>query len=267
MGTKVQIHHCQNPGCDLRFPVDSDSPSAGNFHRRGACPRCNGPFEITTFDLPPRQPTVLDGDTGKGVAQHSLSHNLHSLATNGAPPTRVLPPFIGILDNIRSAFNVGSIFRIADGAGLSKLLLCGITATPENPKVAKTALGAQSHLDWTYSPNILAPIDALRAEGYRLIVLESTADATSLFDPTLLAPAAGAGSDFHRTDRPLALVVGNEVSGVDPMVLSRADQIIQVPMLGTKESLNVAVAFGIAAYWLQGRRIFNTQITPQEYPA
>jgi tRNA G18 (ribose-2'-O)-methylase SpoU len=152
---------------------------------------------------------------------------------------RLSTSLIGVLDNLRSAFNVGSILRIADGVGMAGLHLCGITPTPENPKVAKTALGAEAAVAWDYHRNALHAVAQLQAEGVRLVVLERTVGAVSLFD-----------LDF-RPGVPVALVVGNEKAGVDPAVRDVADDLAYLPMRGQKESLNVAVAFGIASYILR----------------
>jgi tRNA G18 (ribose-2'-O)-methylase SpoU len=145
------------------------------------------------------------------------------------------------LDNIRSIFNVGAIFRIADGVGLSQMHLCGITATPEHPKVVKTALGAEQSVPWQYHPNALDAAQALRAAGYQLWAIEGHPRAQPL-SAVQAAPA-----------EPIALLAGNEKAGVDPALLSLCDRILHIPMQGRKRSLNVAVAFGIAAYWITMR--------------
>jgi tRNA G18 (ribose-2'-O)-methylase SpoU len=144
-----------------------------------------------------------------------------------------------LLDNIRSIYNVGAMLRTADGAGLRHLYLCGITATPGHPRMAKTALGSEDAVPWTAHPNALDAADGLLAQGYRLWALESGAQAGSLFALDSL-PAA-----------PLVLVVGNELAGVDAALLARCERVLSIPMHGIKGSLNAAVAFGIAAYYLR----------------
>jgi len=144
-----------------------------------------------------------------------------------------------LLDNVRSTFNVGSIFRSADGAGLQHLYLCGITPTPDHPKLAKTALGAESNVPWSQHRNALDLAAMLQAQGYQLWALETTATALPLQAAPPL-PAKG-----------VVLVVGNEVTGVDPALLARCTQVVALPMDGQKRSLNVAVAFGIASYTLR----------------
>jgi 23S rRNA (guanosine2251-2'-O)-methyltransferase len=163
------------------------------------------------------------------------------------PHVVALPPLplAVLVDNVRSTFNVGSIFRSADGAGWGHLYLCGITPTPTNPKLAKTALGAQNVLPWTQHNNALALATALKAAGNALWALEETATATSLFATPRLAHPLSA--------QPLVLVVGNEVVGVDPAILALCDKIVAIPMRGVKRSLNVATAFGVAAVVLAQR--------------
>jgi len=146
-----------------------------------------------------------------------------------------------VLDNIRSIHNVGSMFRTADGAGLDRLYLCGITATPEHPRLPKAALGAETAVPWTYQPNAVDVVFALKVQGVTIWALERATDASeslSLFDQ---------GS----APLPLALIVGNEKAGVDPELLAFADGIYSLPMRGHKTSLNAAVAFGIATYYLE----------------
>lgn len=142
-----------------------------------------------------------------------------------------------LLDNLRSAWNVGSIFRIADGAGVKHLHLCGTTPPGDHPRVPKTALGAEKTIGWRYHPNGLSVARELQRAGYRLWALETSTGAESLFD---LLPINGQSR--------LVLVVGNERAGIDPEILALCERCVALPMLGIKESLNVAVAFGIAAY-------------------
>lgn len=148
---------------------------------------------------------------------------------------------LAILDNIRSAKNVGGIFRTADGAGLQKLWLCGITPNPnDNAQIAKTALGAEQTVLWEHAPSTVALVEKLKAQDVIILALEAAPGSTSLFSYTL-----------PKVDTPIALVVGSEPAGVDPAVLDLADAILSLPMSGRKCSLNVAVAFGIAVYFLR----------------
>ena len=156
------------------------------------------------------------------------------------------PQIYLILHNIRSAYNVGSIFRTADGAGVSKIYLCGITPTPTtrtalaravlvNSKVSKTALGAEKTVPWEYHKQIGKLLKQLRDDGLWLIALEQTKNSKNIF------------SYKPPKNKNIALVVGNEVHGLKK-ILSYADRILEIPMYGKKESLNVAVATGIALY-------------------
>ncbi|WP_420454244.1 TrmH family RNA methyltransferase [Rubrivirga sp.] len=149
-------------------------------------------------------------------------------------------PLVVVAHDLRSAYNVGSIFRTADSAGLAGVVLAGFTATPEHRGVAKTALGAQDAVPWRHVEDVWTALAELRAEGYTVAALERTPDA--------IAP-----SDVPAGAFPLALVLGNEVHGVPPDVLAAADLVIGLPQYGVKASLNVSVAFGVAAYGLVER--------------
>jgi len=144
---------------------------------------------------------------------------------------------VAILDNIRSRENVGSIFRTADAAGVSKIYLCGITPQPPHPKISKTSLGADLMVQWEYHKQAWRLVEQLRSEGYKLVALEKNKNSQNLF------------SQKANYD-PMALIVGNEVSGISTSILKRSDLVISIPMRGQKESLNVAVAFGVAIYTL-----------------
>jgi tRNA G18 (ribose-2'-O)-methylase SpoU len=148
-------------------------------------------------------------------------------------------PFVAVLDNLRSLHNVGSIFRTADAAGVGKLYLCGMTGTPPRNEIRKAALGAEEHVGWEYFRQTSEAIDRLKREGYFVLALENTA--TSV--------------DYRQASYqfPLALVIGHEYNGISPEILARCDAAIFLPMRGVKVSLNVAVAFGIAAYEIVSR--------------
>jgi len=145
-----------------------------------------------------------------------------------------------ILHNIRSAYNVGSIFRTADAAGVKKVYLCGYTPTPDNQKVVKTSLGAEKYIPWEYYKQTWRLLKKLNANGIQIIALEQTKKSADYrqFKPRF----------------PLALVVGNEVRGLSKKILTYADKIIAIPMYGKKESLNVVVATGITLYKLIERK-------------
>lgn len=140
------------------------------------------------------------------------------------------------LDNIRSAENVGSILRTSEALGIDKVFLCGITPTPENKKVLKTSLGAEKSIFYEYKSDILELLDDLIKDDIQILTLELT---TESIDVSSFIPK-----------KDICLILGNEVSGVSIEVLKRSKVNISIPMLGKKESLNVSVAFGIAAYTL-----------------
>ena len=144
-------------------------------------------------------------------------------------------PITVVVDNVRSIHNVGSFFRTADGAWIEHMVLTGITGTPDNRALHKTALGAQDTIPWNHSPQTLDAVSKLKDNGYTIAALEITDS------PTL--PAHITNADF-----PLALVVGNELAGVSTEVLDIADYALEIPQYGTKQSLNVSVAFGIAIF-------------------
>jgi 23S rRNA (guanosine2251-2'-O)-methyltransferase len=210
-----QIRKCMRPSCGFRFPEnDSISESA-------ACPKCGSP---TTIIVNPYQ--------NQGVPENDFRTQITQIDV--------------LLDNIRSSFNVGSIFRTADGAGISKIHLCGITPPPDNPKVAKTALGAEFTVPWEQHWDSLATAASLKDKGLRLWALEGGEKAQSLFE-----------SLQTLDDSPILLIVGNEISGIDPGIIDICEKTVYIPMLGVKQSLNVSIAFGIAAYFLRFGKIIT----------
>ncbi len=143
-----------------------------------------------------------------------------------------------LMDNIRSAWNVGSILRSADGFGFGRAYLCGITPTPESDAVQKTSLGAEEYVAWSYHSNAAQLVEGLKKEGWMILALEENERSVEL--PKFKTMNA---------DR-VVLIVGNEVTGVDPGLLDLAEHIFHIPMHGQKRSFNVANAFSIAAYAL-----------------
>ena len=142
-----------------------------------------------------------------------------------------------VADNVRSAFNAGGLFRTADFFGADRLILCGYTPGPENPQVKKTALGADETTPWERAGDVRDVIDRLRAEGRRIYALE-TAD--------------GAKDISHFTPTwPCVLLLGNERFGLDPDVVAMADEVLEIPSHGMKNSLNVVSAFAVAAAFLR----------------
>lgn len=142
--------------------------------------------------------------------------------------------FYVICDNIRSLENIGSIFRTADAIGATKIFLCGISGIPPNHKISKTALGAEKVIPFEYVRQTGRLVDGLKKKKVFMIALEQDKKAVSY---TKIKPKF-----------PLALIIGNEVKGISKRILKKTDKIIYLPMRGKKESLNVAVAFGVAGY-------------------
>jgi tRNA G18 (ribose-2'-O)-methylase SpoU len=142
-------------------------------------------------------------------------------------------PVIIIAENVRSAYNVGSILRTCDAALVEQIIVTGYTPDPDHPKVAKTALGAELTVPWTRHETTLEAISVLRSRGYTIAALEIT-DKPSRIE------------DLEPSDYPLAMIVGNEVLGVSDEVIEQCDLALEIPQYGAKQSLNVAVAFGIA---------------------
>ena len=145
-----------------------------------------------------------------------------------------------VLDNIRSTYNVGAIFRTADASGVSKIYLCGITPTPsKNIKIKKVALGAEDYVSWEKVSQTWRLLNRLKKEGYFLIALEQNKKAKNIFKTKKI------------NKQKLALILGTEVKGLSSKILKYIDLILEIPMYGQKESLNVSVAFGIAVYTLR----------------
>ncbi len=150
--------------------------------------------------------------------------------------TRV--PMVVVLDNIRSLLNVGAIFRAADGVGVRKLFLCGITGYPPQGGIAKTALGAEESVPWEYHKDAKGLLEALKVEGYAILALEQAKGAIA--------------HNEYLPKCPICLILGNEVEGVSEELMQLCDDTIEIRMMGVKNSLNVAVAFGVAAFALRG---------------
>lgn len=144
-----------------------------------------------------------------------------------------------ILDNLRSTYNVGAIFRTADALKVDKIYLCGITPAPPNDKIAKTALGAEKFVPYQKVTLTWRLIEQLKQEGYFIVALEQAPKAKNIFQIKKLS------------SKKVALIVGPEVKGLSKHILQRVDLCLEIPMFGKKESLNVAVAFGIAGYQLR----------------
>jgi 23S rRNA (guanosine2251-2'-O)-methyltransferase len=146
-------------------------------------------------------------------------------------------PLMVMVDNVRSLYNVGSIFRTSDGAMIEKLILAGFTPYPPRKEIEKTALGSTLSIPWEYTKLPAEAIQDLKKRGYKICCLELT-DASMNY------------CDITTSDFPLCLVIGNEINGVSKEVIQLCDISIEIPMYGTKQSLNVAVAYGIAVFEL-----------------
>ncbi len=212
-----KFFECDNPSCRLRFPASDGFP------RWNRCPACRSSIHLVAT-------AAMNNEQAALVGNDRLQH------------------VSAMLDNLRSAWNVGSIFRTADGTGIHMLYLCGITPTPENSKVSKTALGAEANLPWEKHHNAVELARRLKSGGQKLWALEELSGARQLFDVKA-----------EMLDSGFVLVVGNEVSGIDPGLIELCDEVISIPMLGRKQSYNVAVAFAMAASFLLYRQIFSQE--------
>lgn len=204
-----EIRQCEQAACRFRFPAAVSEVG------RLTCPVCGSPTR---------------------KVQQAVVSPENQTATAASTPARLEV----LLDNLRSAWNVGSMLRTADGVGINRFYMCGITPTPEHPGVARTALGAEHTMHWSSHLNSLDLADTLIQSGRVLWALEAT-DAAE--------PITSAGE--LAVSKPTVLIVGNEIYGVDPELMDRCEKTLMIPMVGIKRSLNAAVAFGIAVYLLR----------------
>lgn len=221
---QFQIRQCTNPNCRLRFSVMMGDKKAEH------CPLCRTETGVVEIRLAPS-------------ARPEMAFERYAVRRDIGHPAG--PQLEVLLDNIRSAWNVGSMLRSCDGAGVRHVHLCGVSATPNNLKVAKTALGAEKSLPWTFYPDGVLAAQVMKTQGLRIWALEGGERAESLFD--VMAESADAAA----VGAPVVLIAGNELSGVDPGLLDLCDRVVCLPMEGIKGSLNVAVAFGIAVYTIR----------------
>lgn len=203
-----EIRLCKS--CGLRYPLLKDAPNGGR------CPVCLGESAAVLRKNFKEDERVLVRSSGTQTLSRAV-----------------------LLDNIRSAWNVGSILRSADGLGIDPVYLCGITSTPENEAVRKTSLGAEDHLTWSYHKDAVRLATELKTNGWRIIALEEGKGSKPL------------STDTVRIQGKWVLILGNEVTGVDPDLLALSDEILSIPMRGKKRSLNVAIAFSIAVFTLR----------------
>lgn len=150
-------------------------------------------------------------------------------------------PLTVVLDDIRSMYNVGSVFRTADSFRLEKLVLCGITACPPHPEIHKTALGAEESVEWESAPSAKEAVEKLKSQGYEVYALEQVKHSIALQD---FNPVKG---------KKYAIVLGNEVKGVAQEAVDICNGAIEIPQFGTKHSMNVSVSGGIAMWHIASR--------------
>ena len=143
-----------------------------------------------------------------------------------------------VMDNVRSAFNIGAAFRSGDAFGIEKIVLCGICATPPSAEIHKSALGAELSLDWNYYNSTKEAIAELKQQGYTIISIEQAEHTISLENLSLPISEKSENEKY-------ALVFGNEVHGVEQDVVNMSDFVIEIPQIGTKHSINVSVSVGI----------------------
>ena len=145
-------------------------------------------------------------------------------------------PLVVVLDNVRSMYNVGSVFRTADAFRIEAIYLCGITSCPPHPEIHKTALGAEDAVDWYYHKEALETVKMLQQQGYEVLAIEQVEGSTML-------------QDFvAETDKKYAVVLGNEVKGVNQEVVDCCNGCLEIPQFGTKHSLNVSTTAGIVMW-------------------
>ena len=149
-------------------------------------------------------------------------------------------PITIVLDNVRSALNVGSVFRTSDAFLIEKIVLCGITATPPNKEIRKAALGATNSVNWESEKNTVNAIKKLKKNGHYIIGIEQADKSSKL-------------NNFKLPEKPIVIIMGNEVTGVSQDVIDICDEVIEIPQFGTKHSLNISVTTGIVVWDLWKR--------------
>ena len=209
MNDKVRVG-CPAENCGIVF-----EPPAGWLGKNIYCPACGIRMTARPLDVEAQIRERADLRGGRAGQRRRL-------------------PLVVVVDNVRSLWNVGSIFRSADACAVQRLILTGITGHPPREEISKTALGAERVVDWDYRGETGPALQEMRQAGYTVVALETGADAVDI-------------DRFEWPER-TCLVVGNEVAGVGPQHLDAADLHVAIPMFGIKQSFNVAVAFGIAAH-------------------
>ena len=205
---------CPDPACALDFEVDH-----GQAWRRISCPTCGAEGAAILADVRRRLQAVTPEKALPKIDENSV---------------------IVVLEDIRSVHNVGSILRTCDAFGIDLAVMTGITATPEHPKIRRTALGAEMEVPWVWRGDGPSAVAELLELGVDVIALERTDEAVAIADVS--------------AESPFALVIGNEVAGVSGPVLANASRHAAIPMLGSKSSLNAAVACAVAIWQLRSRQ-------------
>lgn len=213
---------CPFSNCEVTFEVSDDF----EFNHMN-CPNCSKRFSIRSLARHLEIDKQLKIHKERGTDSESFF-------ASGQQPGKL----VAVLEEIRSLWNVGSMFRSADGSGFSDLFLIGISGCPPRKEIAKTSLGSEEHVRWSYSGNSIDVLSSLKTMGYQIVALEKTEASKPLT----------ACLDSNLLKSPLCLVVGSETKGIYIESLNESDQVVELPMRGFKESLNVAVAFGIASY-------------------
>lgn len=154
-------------------------------------------------------------------------------------------PVIAVLENIRSAYNVGSVFRTADAFLLEAIYITGYTCTPPHKEIKKTALGAEDTVTWQHFANASAAIESLKLYGYKVFAIEQALNSHKL-----------QAVDFDGIEK-VAVIFGNEVTGVEQTTIAQCDSVIEIPQLGMKHSLNIATAAGVVLWEIVRTRINN----------
>jgi tRNA G18 (ribose-2'-O)-methylase SpoU len=149
-------------------------------------------------------------------------------------------PITIVLDNVRSALNVGSVFRTSDAFLIENIILCGITAQPPNKDIRKAALGATDSVNWSFEKNTIDAVSKLKEDGYHIMGIEQADKSSKL-------------NDFTLPNKPIAIIMGNEVKGVSQEVIDICDEVMEIPQFGTKHSLNISVTTGIVIWELWRR--------------
>ncbi len=178
----------------------------------------------------------------KKLTHSEISQNRSTLET--LHNVKKMPVYV-VLNSIRSNYNVGSIFRTSDGVMIEKLYLCGYTPHPPKKEILKTALGATESVNWEFVKDPKEVVLKLKSEGVKICALELTSKSKLYYE-------------INKNDFPLCLIIGNEITGVSQDLIDLCDYSIEIPQYGIKQSLNVAVAYGIAIFEL--RKIFDTHI-------